>query len=76
MYSVFRNLNWIVELSDRTIQVLRFLGFGFFIWFFGVNIFLASRKNSRGWNKTDYLSPYVVLATLAIIMLLEYLVYL
>ena len=75
MYSVVRNLNWMVDLSDRSAVVIRWLTIGFFIWFLGVNAFLYSRSQKVKWDRTDYLSVWVVVVTIATIVLLEYLVY-
>ena len=75
MYSVVRNLNWMVELSDRSAIVIRWLVISFFIWFIGVSTFLYSRNRKVRWDRTDYLSVWVVLVSLIIVALLEYLVY-
>jgi hypothetical protein len=75
MYSVVRNLNWMVELSDKSAIVIRWLVISFFVWFIGVNAFLYSRNRKVRWDRTDYLSVWVVLVTLIIVALLEYLVY-
>jgi hypothetical protein len=75
MYSVVRNLNWMVDLSDRSAVVIRWLAIGFFIWFLGVNAFLYSRGSKVKWDRADYLSVWVVLVTIAIIAFLEYSVY-
>lgn len=75
MYSVVRNLNWMVDLSDRSAVVIRALAIGFFIWFLGVNAFLYFRRRKVKWDRTDYLSIWVLLVTVTIIALLEYLVY-
>jgi|GEM_PF-4752214 len=75
MYSVVRNLNWMVDLSDRSAVVIKWLAIGFFIWFLGVNAFLYSRNRKVKWDRTDYLSVWVMLVTIIIIAFLEYLVY-
>lgn len=74
MYSAIRNLNWMVRdyLSDRIIIVIQSLSIGFFVWFIGVNIFLFIRQSKIKWDRSDYLSVWVLLATLAIVALLEY----
>ena len=75
LYSIFRNLNWIVDVSDATATVLRYLVIGFFVWFIVANLFLHYRKYNLGWSREDYLSSYVLLSALGIIISLEYLVY-
>lgn len=74
-YSGLRNVDWIAEPPEQAATVATYLAYGFFVWFFGVNLFLASRKNKRSWNKSDFLSPYVVFGAVAIVALLEFLVY-
>jgi hypothetical protein len=75
MYSIIRNIDWIFGRSEKTEDVLGWLTLGFFLWFFGVNFFLASRQGSKGWSRQDYLSPQVILFAIGIIALLEYFVY-
>jgi hypothetical protein len=76
MYSLFRNLNWFVdELTNIQVTVLKSLTIGFFFWFIGANLFLYLKKNKNKLNQKYFLSGYVLLPALAIIILLEYLVY-
>jgi hypothetical protein len=75
IYSIARMLNWFVELTDTQAMVLSYLAIGFFFWFIAVNLFLYFRNYRQGWDRKDYLSGYVLLSALSIIVLLEYLVY-
>ncbi len=71
LYSVFRNLNWTVEVDARTADFIEKLGIAFFIWFILVNIFLYSRGLKIKWGRSDYLSTTVIVVSIAIVVFLE-----
>lgn len=78
MYSIFRNLNGFVEITDATERVITNLIYGFGSWFIGSNLFFFLRESEtkETWGREDYLSPYVLAISLTIIVLLEVIVYL
>ena len=64
-----------VDLTDRSADVIKWLGIAFLVWFIGANTFLYFWGRKIGWRGSDYFSIWVVMATLLIVALLEYLVY-
>jgi hypothetical protein len=75
MYSTFRNLNWLVDFSERSAVFIKWLAIAFFFWYFGINAFLYFRDQKIIWDRNDNLSVWVVIGSLTIIGFLEYLVF-
>ena len=75
MYSLFRNASRMPELSDNLASFLRYLTFGFAIWYTLFSLYLFLKDRPVKWDKSDYLSPIVLVITVILIIMLEYFVY-
>lgn len=86
LYTGFRNNIWFVQpMTETEHALLSNMAIFFFIWFFGVNLYLANYKlkeeklwpkmRSLGWNRDDYLSPVVLILTVTVICALELFVF-
>ena len=76
LYSCFRNTLWFVDdLTEIEAVILKYMVIGGFLWFIGANFFLYQKKYKSGWGRKDYLSPYVLSASIITIALLEFFVF-
>lgn len=76
LYSCFRNTLWFVDdLTKIEASALKYMTIGFFFWFILSNLFLYKRNYKSGWGRKDYLSPFVLSASVFTISLLEFFVF-
>lgn len=75
LYTGIRLGNGFVKINDLQESFIKFLLIGAGIWFVFSNLYLLTKKFKTTWGPKDYLSPYVLVSVVVIVILLEYLVF-
>lgn len=75
MYSILRNAHRMDNSDDPVIPFIKYLTGSFFIWYLFVTLFGSLKANAKPWGTEDYLATPVLVASVIVIAVLEYFVY-